>query len=56
MKGGVLGTLDGKFTGCVVLNHLRDADERLAELSKNVPPVRIGHNLQVHEASVAPFA
>lgn len=50
----MFGTLDGKLTGCVVLDHLGYADERLAELSQDVPPVQIGHNFQVHKAFVAP--
>lgn len=46
----MFGTLDRQLADRVVLDHLRDARKRLAELAKNELPLGIHDYLHVHEA------
>ena len=54
----MLGTLDRKFTLSIVVNHLWNAGEGLAELSQYVTHCsRLGSfccNFHMHEATTAP--
>lgn len=50
----VFGALDWQFADSVILDHLRNADERLAELAKDVLALAIYYDLHVHKTTGTP--
>lgn len=50
----VFSALDWQFADGVILDHLRNADKRLAELTKDVLALAINYDLHVHKASGTP--
>ena len=49
----MFGALDGQFANGVVMDHLRNTAERLAELTENESAVTVD-DLHVHEATRTP--
>jgi len=50
----VLSAFDWQLVHCVIVHHLRNAVERLAELPEYKPSFVIGYDLHMHEAGNTP--